>query len=159
MARSQVRSPPLHRPDDEVLVSDDRGYPVLDEPVAEGDERPGQAPLHERTKGGLEVGRFQGYEGEIEGAFEARGVRTSVDGHVALFAQFVEQEPGVLHPLDMFFVGVKHACAAYPALHPRRRHTADGARPDYEDAGVYHVASPDPASTGGRSSKRSLSAA
>src|SRR5215216_4188455 len=34
MAGSKVRSPPLHRPDDEVLVSDDRGYAVLHEPVA-----------------------------------------------------------------------------------------------------------------------------
>ena len=34
MAGSKVRSPPLHRPHDEVLVSDDRGYAVLHEPVA-----------------------------------------------------------------------------------------------------------------------------
>ena len=34
MAGSKVRSPPLHRPDDEVLVSDDRSYAVLHEPVA-----------------------------------------------------------------------------------------------------------------------------
>jgi hypothetical protein len=34
MAGSKVRSSPLHRPDDDVLVADDRGYAVLHEPVA-----------------------------------------------------------------------------------------------------------------------------
>ena len=158
MPGSKVRSPPLHRSDDEVLVPDDRGYAVLNEPVAQRDECSCQAELHQWTKGGFEVGRFEGYEGEIEGAFEVRGVGVGVEAHVALLAQFVEQEARVPHPLDVLFVGVEDAYAPHPAPHLRRRYAADGACPDYEDTGFYHGVS-FPTSTGGRSSSSSLRAA
>src|SRR5215216_5914984 len=158
MAGSKVRSSPRHRPDDEVLVSDARGYSVLLEPVAYRDERSCQVALHERTKSGFEVGRFEGNEGEIEGAFEVRGVGVGIEAHVALLTQFVEQEARVPHPLDVLFVGVQDAYSSHPALHLRRRHAADGTGPDYEDTGFYHEVS-FPTSTGGRSSSSAPSAA
>src|SRR5918994_521933 len=158
MAGSKVRSPPLHRPDYEVLVSDDRGYAVLHEPVAQGDERSCQVALHERTKSGFEVGRFEGYEGEIEGVFEVRGIGVGIEAYVALLAQFVEQEARVTHPLDVLFIGVEDAYASHSALHLRRRYAADGAGPNHEDAGIDHGVS-FPISTGGRSSSSAPSAA
>ena len=158
MPGSQIGRPPLHRPDDEVLVPDDRGYAVLHEPVAQRDERTCQAALHQRTKGGFEVGRFEGNEGEVEGILEVRRIGVGIEAHVALLAQFVEQEARVPHPLGVLFVGVEDAYASHPAPHLRRRHAADGAGPDYEDAGFYHGVS-FPASTGGRSSSSSLRAA
>src|SRR5215216_1404696 len=158
MAGSKVRSPPLHRPDDEVLASDDRGYTILHEPVAQRDERSCQAALHERMKSGFEVGRFEGDEGEIEGAFEVRGIGVGIEAHAALLAQFVEQEARILHPLDVLCVGVQDAYASHPALHLRCRYAADGSGPDYEDTGFYHEVS-FPTSTGGRSSSSAPSAA
>ena len=59
-------------PTTRLLVSDDGGYAVLHEPVAEGDERLCQAPLHERTEGGLEVRGLEGNEGEVEGVLRGR---------------------------------------------------------------------------------------
>ena len=157
MASPEVRRPPLHRPHDEVTVSDDRGYPVLHEPVPEGDERLCQAPLHQRTEGGFEVRGLEGDEGEVEGILEVVRVGVGVEADAALLAQIVEEEAGVAQLRGVLLVGVEDGHAPHGALHLRGRHAADGAGPDYQDARFDHGA--DPASTGGRSFKSSFNAA
>ena len=102
---------------------------------------------------------FEGYEGEIEGAFEVGRVGVGVEAHASLLAEVVEKEARAAHPLDVLLVGVEDAHAAHLARHLCGCCAADGSGSDYQYAGFDHDSSPDPASTGGRSVNSSFKAA
>ena len=99
---------------------------------------------------------LEGYEGEVEGVFEVVGVGVGVETHAPFLAEVVEEEAGSRSLSTCSSLASRTLTRRTPPLHLRGRHAADGAGSDYQDAGLDHDSSPDPASTGGRSFRSSF---
>ena len=85
-----------------------------------------------------DVGRLERDEPEVEGPGQLVDRGVGVEHHDSLLAHDVDPQPGAAQALDVLGVGVERHDPGDAPGHQPRRHSAHGARPDDEDAGVDH---------------------
>jgi hypothetical protein len=151
---------PLHGTDDQILLADEAGYAVLHQAIAQSDESLRKTVIAQRPECGFEVRRFESQQCKVKLFVELGRIGVGLNLHVALLAEFVQQEAGIPHPLDVLLVRIEHGDPLHRTCHLRRSDPADSASSDDEHARLDHYVSPSrPASIGGNRSSSSLSAA
>ena len=110
--RPDVRAAPLDDARQQVPGADDRLHAVLDQPVAERDERGDAAARDERLERDVVQRRLDGDERVVVVAFELVGRFDGVEPHRVLGAVLLVDEARVAHGRDVLGVGVEHGDVA-----------------------------------------------